>query len=78
MKRIQAACICQTLRFSLKEEMDPVSTAKLIREEVEHYKKNLNRSGAKYKILDEAQQPDGSMLVRVIKQYNSSPVGDYL
>lgn len=31
MKRIQAACICQTLRFSLKEEMDPVSTAKLIR-----------------------------------------------
>ena len=32
----------------------------------------------KYKIVDETEQPDGSIIVKVIKQYNSSPVGDYL
>lgn len=40
MKRVQAACICQTLHFFKKD--------------------------------------DGSIVINVIKQYNNSPVGDYL
>ena len=78
MKRVTAACICQTLRFSLKEEVDYASAIKLVREEVAHYKRNLDRTGTQYKILEETEQPDGSILVKVIKQYNSCPVGDYL
>ena len=50
----------------------------LVKQEVEQYKKGLDRNHTKYKILEETQQPDGSIIVKVIKQYNSSPVGDYL
>lgn len=78
MKRIQAACICQTLHFMLKEDLGRDDAAKLVREEVAHYKKTLERNRTQYKILDEAEQPDGSVIIRIIKQYNSSPVGQYL
>lgn len=49
MKRIKAACICQTLHFMLKED-----------------------------IVEQSEQADGSIVVKVIKQYNTSPIGDYL
>lgn len=78
MKRIQAACICQTLHFMLKEDLGHDDAAKLVQEEVAHYKKTLERNRTQYKILDEAEQPDGSVIIRIIKQYNSSPVGQYL
>lgn len=28
--------------------------------------------------LQKTVQPDGSVMIRIIKQYNTSPVGDYL
>lgn len=78
MKRVQAACICQTLRFLLKEDI-PHSTAVVqVRQEVEQYKKGLERNHTRYKIVEELEQPDGSILIKIIKQYNASPVGDYL
>ncbi|MGN0980569.1 MAG: hypothetical protein ACI4PT_09590 [Candidatus Avoscillospira sp.] len=78
MKRVKAACICQTLHFMLKEDLDPTFAAKQVRDEVEQYKKNLERNRTQYKIVEETVQPDGSMIVKVIKQYNASPVGNYL
>ena len=51
---------------------------KLVTEEVAHYKANLDRKRTKYKIVEEIPQEDGSILLKVIKQYNSCPVGDYL
>ena len=58
MKRVQAACICQTLHFTLKDD--------------------LERNHTLHKIVDETTQEDGSVIVRIIKQYNQSPVGSYL
>ena len=58
MKRIKAACICQTLHFQLKED--------------------LERNRTRHRIVDEAEQEDGSVVIRIIKQYNRSPAGDYL
>ncbi len=78
MKRVKAACICQTLHFLLKEDVGHDYAMTLVKQEVEQYKKGLDRNHTKYKILEETQQPDGSIIVKVIKQYNSSPVGDYL
>lgn len=78
MKRIQSACVCQTLHFMLKEELGHEFAAKQVREEVEHYKKVLDRNRTKYKIVEETVQSDDSIIVKVIKQYNQSPVGDYL
>ena len=51
---------------------------RLVAAEVESYKKSLDRNRIQYKIVDETVQPDGSIMVKVIKQYNTSPVGDYL
>ena len=78
MKRVKAACICQTLQFSLREGVESECAAKLIAEEVENYKKSLERRRTKYKIVEEITEPDGSVTMRIIKQYNQSPVGDYL
>lgn len=78
MKRIKAACICQTLHFMLKEDVAHDWAVKQVKQEVEHYKTQLERNRTKYKILEETVQPDGSIIVKVIKQYNASPVGDYL
>lgn len=78
MKRIKAACICQTLHFQLKDDLAHDEAVRLVQEEVEQYKRNLDRNRTQYKIVDRMEQPDGSILLKVIKQYNSSPVGDYL
>lgn len=78
MKRIKAACICQTLHFTLKEDTPRDYAIKLCRDDVEHYKKMLDRNRTLYKIVEETEQSDGSIIIKVIKQYNNSPVGDYL
>lgn len=78
MKRIKAACICQTLHFMLKEDISHSQAVAFVKQEVEHYKQGLDRSSTKYKILEEIEQPDGSILIKIIKQYNSCPVGEYL
>ncbi|MCD8088098.1 MAG: hypothetical protein LUE22_05885 [Oscillospiraceae bacterium] len=78
MKRIQAACICQTLHFTLKEDLGRDYAAKLVREEVEHYKNTLDKNRTQYRIVEQTEEADGSIILKVIKQYNNSPVGDYL
>lgn len=78
MKRVKAACICQTLHFMLKDEIAHDQAVKIIEQEVEQYLKSLERNRTEYKIVDKSVQPDGSVIMKVIKQYNASPVGDYL
>ena len=63
MKRIKAACICQTLHFLLKEDTEPALAQRLVQDEVAAYRKRLEVSGAKYRILSEEQQTDGSMIL---------------
>lgn len=78
MKRIDAACICQTLHFFQKDEISKERNEKLSREEIEKYKQSLEKSNTEYKILEEKKQTDGSIIIKVIKQYNNSPVVEYL
>ncbi len=78
MKRVKAACICQTIHFMLNENFGRDYAAKLVREEVAKYRQTLDRNGTKYRIVSEETLSDGSVLLKIIKQYNTSPVGDYL
>lgn len=78
MKRVKAACIIQTLHFMLKEGVGEDYARKLVKEEVERYKHQLDRNRTQYKILSEAEQSDGSVIMEIKKQYNTSPVGSYL
>ena len=46
---------------------------KAIVQECEKYKAQLEKSGTKYKILSEKTKEDGSIVIEIKKQYNSSP-----
>ena len=78
MKRVKAACIIQTLHFLLKEEVGHDYAVQLISEEVKKYKEQLNKNKVQYKILSEETQADGSVIIEIKKQYNSSPTGNYM
>lgn len=78
MKRIKAACLVQTLHFLLKEDVGHDYAIKLVNEEVKKYKGSLEKGRIQYKILSETTQEDGSIMIEIKKQYNTSPVGNYL
>lgn len=78
MKRVKAACITQTLHFLLKEDIGRDYAKKLVQEEVKKYKEDLERKSVKYKILSEETMSDGSVMLEIKKQYNASPIGNYL
>ena len=78
MKRIKAAGITQTLCFSNHDGETTEYAKKMIVQEYDKYKAQLDKSGTKYKILSEKTNEDGSIVVEIKKQYNTSPVGDYL
>lgn len=78
MKRVKAACICQTLHFMLKEDAPHEWAVKQVEQEIELYIKTLERNRTQYKIVEQNVQSDGSVIMKIIKQYNASSVGDYL
>ena len=80
MKRVKAACILQTLVFLQKEDcgMSREQILSVNRQELERYKKTLERTGTRYQIVSEEEQENGSILVRVRKQYNEkADVAEY-
>ncbi len=78
MKRVKAACITQTLHFLLKEDVGHDYAIKLVNEEVKKYKEQLEKTKTQYKILSEITKEDGSIMIEIKKQYNTSPIGHYL
>lgn len=80
MKRVQSACILQTLVFSQKPEtvFSKEYALKANKKEFEHYKATLERSRTRYQIDDTTETEDGSLVVRVRKQYNDkADVSEY-
>ena len=73
MKRIQAACIMQTLVFSQKDELglSREKTLSLNQAEFQHYKDTLEKTRTRYQLQDVQEREDGAILVHVRKQYNA-------
>lgn len=78
MKRIQSACICQTLLFSVKEPISREDSERQNRQEIEGYKQLLEKRRIRHKLVEETVLEDGSIRLKLVKQYNASSVGDYL
>ena len=78
MRRVKYACLEQTLHFSLRDALTPEETNRLVRVEYDQYKADLERKRIPYKIVSETVQLDGSIIVKVKKQYNAHDCGDYL
>ena len=78
MKRINAACLEQTIHFQLKDGISAELAKQQVRQEYESYKGQMDRHKTQYKIIEETAQPDGSLIVKIKKQNNAQPVGNYL
>ena len=80
MKRIQSACIMQTLRFQQKDGtgLPWEALLRMNRDEVTRYKAQLEKSRTRHRLDSEEEQSDGAIILHVRKEYNASaPVGDY-
>lgn len=71
MRRILSACLMQTMRFDTTKEARPEV-------DFEMFLKKLDKGGVKYVIEEKVTEPDGSLVVKLKKQYNSYPTNGYL
>ena len=78
MKRIQKSCLTQTVIFANHNGETTAYAHKLIEEGYKKYIKKLDVSRTKYQLLSEHKNDYGSIVIEIKKQYNNSPVGDYL
>lgn len=78
MKRIKAACLEQTVHFMLKDGISNDFTRQQVRQEYESYKAQMDRHRTQYRIIEENEQPDGSLMIKIKKQNGTQPVGSYL
>lgn len=80
VKRVKAACILQTLVFSQKEDCGMTREQQLTvnHDEVARYRATMDRVHTRYQITEETEREDGSVLVKVRKQYNDkADVSEY-
>ncbi len=77
MKRIKAACLLQTVCFQVKDEYPSEYNRQQVQHEYESYKNHMTKNVTKFKILEETTLDDGSIVVKLKKQNNQQPIGDY-
>lgn len=80
MKRVKAACILQTLVFQQKEDcgFSREQILKANRQEIIRYQQTLEHTRTRYQIVSEEEQENGSIVLRVRKQYNDkADVSEY-
>jgi len=78
MKRIKAACLEQTVHFLLKEDLPREEAVRFAEAEYAHYLAQMDRNRTSYRILEKTEQPDGSILVKLKKQYNGYDCKPYM
>lgn len=71
MKRITSACLEQTIRFDTNNDANP-------QEDFKKFIAGMDRRRTKYEIVDSHPANDGSLIVRVKKQYNTYSTEGYL
>ena len=80
MKKIQSACILQTLVFQQREDRGFSTEQKLemSRDELAKYKAALGKDRIRFQMIEETERDDGSILIRIRKQYNDkTDVSEY-
>ena len=78
MKRMKAACLEQTIHFVLKEDLPREEAVRYVRAEYEQYLAHMDRNRTTYKVLEKTEQSDGSLIVKLKKQYNSYNCTPYM
>ena len=63
MKRIKVACLEQTIHFQLKDGISAGLAKQQARQEYESYKAQMDRHKTQYKVIEETEHPDGSLIL---------------
>ena len=71
MKRITSACLEQTIRFDTYNDAKP-------EEDLKKFLELLDRRRTKYQLVDQQKQEDGSIIIRLKKQYNAYKTDGYI
>lgn len=71
MRRITSACLLQTMRFDTTNDADP-------EREFQIYCGKLDRKKTVYVVEDTQKEPDGSLIVKIRKQYNTYKTDGYI
>ena len=71
MRRIVSACLLQTLRFDTFNCSNP-------EEELDIFCRKLDSKRTEYVIEDKRKESDGSLIVRIRKQYNAYKTTGYM
>jgi len=71
MRRITSACLLQTMRFDTTNDANP-------EQEFQIYCAKLDKAGTKYVIEEKKKEADGSLIVKIKKQYNTYKTDGYL
>ena len=71
MRRIMSACLLQTMLFDTANDANPD-------EEFEMFCQKMDRNRTQYVIEDKKKEPDGSLVVRLRRQYNTYKTTGYM
>ncbi|MEA4889390.1 MAG: hypothetical protein VB070_07995 [Clostridiaceae bacterium] len=77
MKRILYACLEQTIHFQLKDDVGHAEAVLMVQKELNDYKLQMDKNHTKYQLISEDIQADGSIILKIKKQYNTYKCGDY-
>lgn len=78
MKRIKAACLAQTVAFAPKDDIPREEALNAVGVEAQEYKSALASGGKKYELLSEETLQDGTIVLKVKKQYMEHSCEGYI
>lgn len=71
MKRITSACLEQTIRFDTYNDANP-------KEDLKKFLELLDRKRTKYQVVDQTEEADGTVILKLKKQYNAYKTDGYI
>ena len=71
MKRITSACLEQTIRFDTYNDANP-------KDDLKRFLELMDRKNTKYQIVDQTENSDGSIIIKIKKQYNAYKTDGYI
>ena len=71
MKRITSACLEQTIRFDTYNDANP-------KDDLKRFLELMDRKNTKYQIVDQTENSDGSVIIKIKKQYNAYKTDGYI
>ena len=71
MKRIISACLEQTIRFDTYNDANP-------KDDLKRFLELMDRKNTKYQIVDQMENSDGSVIIKIKKQYNAYKTDGYI